>query len=238
MYGEKDIAFPYKPPSAQLISRYKYIFQMKQPIKFPLTKRIFDVLISLILIIVTAPIFLLIIISYKIEGLIDRSCSGDIIFFYWAISQGKLIKKYKIRLVKTQCFIEPFASNNDWRGFTSEWVPENQTWTGKYVKKFYMDELPQFFSILKGDMSLIGPRPLAEIHYKRDVAQGNIVRRILRGGLLGLGHIKKGTMQMGEPIYEYEYADAIINKGALSILFFDITILYKGFLLIIKGGGH
>ena len=42
-------------------------------------------------------------------------------------------------------------------------------------------------------MSIVGPRPLSVLHYERDKAQGNVTRSLLKGGLLGLGHINKGT---------------------------------------------
>ena len=62
--------------------------------------------------------------------------------------------------------------------------------------------------MLKGDMSIVGPRPIAILHYERDKAQGNVTRSLLKGGLLGLGHINKGTSEMGKP--EYEYVDQYI----------------------------
>ena len=59
-------------------------------------------------------------------------------------------------------------------------------------------------------MSFVGPRPLSIIHYERDLAQGNVSRKLIKGGLLGFGHIHKGTSEMGNPQFEYEY----IKKSA------------------------
>ena len=87
-------------------------------------------------------------------------------------------------------------------------------------------------------MSIVGPRPLSEIHYQMDLKQGNISRKLLKGGLLGLGHINKGTPEMGNPIYEYIYIDKIIKKNSFQILLLDFSIIFKGIKLMLKGGGH
>jgi len=87
-------------------------------------------------------------------------------------------------------------------------------------------------------MSIVGPRPLAIIHYEKDIMQGNVSRKLLKGGLLGLGHIIKGKPDFGNPIYEYDYIDQYIKRSELGFLLLDLTIIWRGILLIIKGGGH
>ena len=59
-------------------------------------------------------------------------------------------------------------------------------------------------------MSIVGPRPISLMHFKRDCEQGNVSRKLIKGGMLGLGHINKGSAEMGNPIFEYEYIDKYI----------------------------
>ena len=92
-------------------------------------------------------------------------------------------------------------------------------------------------SVIKGDMSILGPRPLSVIHYERDIAQGNVTRFLLRGGLLGLGHINKGTAEMGNPIYEYEYVNQYINRSSFGLFCLDLWVIWKGIQLMFKGDG-
>ena len=76
------------------------------------------------------------------------------------------------------------------------------------------------------------------MHFERDKKQGNVTRSLLKGGLLGLGHINKGTDEMGESIYEYEYIEQYLNRSSLELLRLDLWIIGKGIKLILKGGGH
>ena len=191
-----------------------------------------------VLLLLSTPIFLFLKLAYLIEGWIIPENKGPMFFYYFGVSAGKIISKYKIRLIKVK-YIEPEgASRHDWLAYSAEWTPDSRTYVGSFVKKFYLDELPQFWSVIKGDMSIVGPRPLSVLHYERDRDQGNVTRFLLRGGLLGLGHINKGSSEMGNPAYEYEYVDQYLKRSSISLLFLDIWIIWKGIQVILKGGGH
>tara|TARA_B100000886_G_scaffold334204_1_gene289356 strand:+ start:4021 stop:4746 length:726 start_codon:yes stop_codon:yes gene_type:complete len=236
--NEPSEAFPYTPPSDFIKKKYSHIFEIENPLPSRFIKSFFDRVFSFILLIMSAPILLLIKIAYLIEGIFIPDNKGPMMFFYWGVSGGKRIKKWKIRLIKEK-FIEPEgAARNDWKAFSAEWTPESRTFVGAFVKKYYLDELPQFWSVFIGDMSIIGPRPLSVLHYERDKEQGNVTRYLLKGGLLGLGHINKGTEEMGNSLYEYQYIDEYIKRSSFGLLKLDFWIILKGIRVILKGGGH
>ena len=231
-------AFPYKPPSEEILRNYSNVFELNEPLPPRFFKVFFDKLVSLLLLLLSAPILLFLKLAFLIEGWLIPENSGPMFFYYNGVSAGKIIPKYKIRLIKEK-YIEPEgAKRHDWIAYSAEWTPDSRTYVGQFVKKFYLDELPQFWSVLKGDMSIVGPRPLSVLHYERDRAQGNVTRFLLRGGLLGLGHINKGTSEMGNPVYEYEYVNQYLKRSSFGLLRLDLWIIWKGALVIFKGGGH
>ena len=236
--SEPEEAFPYKPPNKEIRKKYAYIFELSEPLPLRFDKLILDKIVALFFLIIAMPIFLILKIAYIIEGFFIPENKGPLFYYYNAVSAGKVIHKYKIRLIKISHVDADGAKRGDWIAYSAEWNPVSRTYIGRFVKKFYLDELPQFYSILIGDMSVVGPRPLAIIHYDRDLAQGNVTRKLLRGGLLGLGHINKGTIEMGNPIYEYEYIDQYLKRSYFGLFCLDIYIIFRGIKLILKGGGY
>lgn len=231
-------AFPYTPPTKKIKDKYAHIFELKKPLQARFFKTIFDKFVSLILFLVSIPILALLKFGYLIEGLLIPSNKGPMLYFYWAMSGGKKIKKWKLRLIKNEFIDKEGAKRHDWIAYSAEWNADSRTIVGAFAKKWYLDELPQFWSVLIGDMSIVGPRPLSIIHYERDLSQGNVTRYLLKGGLLGLGHINKGTPEMGNSSYEYEYVDQYLNRSSFSLLRLDLWIIFKGIKVILKGGGH
>lgn len=231
-------AFPYTPPTDEIKTQYAHIFEFSDPLPARFFKTVFDKLVALVLLTFSLPILLSLKIAYVIEGVLMPESKGPMLFYYWGISGGKKIKKWKIRLIKTK-YIEPEgAARHDWIAFSAEWTPDSRTIVGAFAKKWYLDELPQLWSVLIGDMSIVGPRPLSVLHYERDKAQGNVTRSLLKGGLLGLGHINKGTSEMGNSIYEYEYVEQYQKRSSFGLLRLDLWIIWKGIIVILKGGGH
>jgi lipopolysaccharide/colanic/teichoic acid biosynthesis glycosyltransferase len=235
---EPTEAFPYTPPTDEIKEKYRHVFDLDHALPPRLVKTMFDKCVALGALVFSLPILLLLKIAYVIEGILVPENKGPMLFYYWGVSGGKRIKKWKIRLIKTK-YIEPEgARRHDWIAFSAEWAPDSRTHVGAFAKKWYLDELPQFWSVLIGDMSIVGPRPLSVLHYERDKAQGNVTRSLLKGGLLGLGHINKGTSEMGNSIYEYEYVDQYLKRTSLGLLRLDLWIIWRGVVVILKGGGH
>lgn len=235
---EPEEAFPYTAPSDEIREQYAHIFALEEPLKVPLPKLIFDKLLSLSILIFALPIVLLLWLANLLEGVIIPENRGSLFFYYHAVSQGKVFRKYKIRLIKHSFIDWDLAARGDWHAYKNEWRPEARTFVGAFVKKFYLDEIPQFYNVFKGDMSIVGPRPIAVHHYERDLAQGNVPRKLIRGGLLGYGHIRKGTPDFGKPIFEYQYIDHYLNDGSLGLLSLDLSIIARGALVVLKGGGY
>ena len=236
--NEPEEAFPYTPPTVEIKAKYHHIFVLNKCLPPRFFKSAFDKSTSAILLAISIPILLFLKMAYLLEGIIVPENKGPMLFYYWGISGGEKIKKWKIRLIKTK-YIEPEgAARHDWIAFSAEWTPDSRTHVGAFVKKWYLDELPQFWSVLIGDMSIVGPRPLSVLHYERDKAQGNVTRSLLKGGLLGLGHVNKGTSEMGNSIYEYEYVDEYLKRSSFGLLKLDLWVIWKGIIVILRGGGH
>lgn len=231
-------AFPYSAPTEEIRRKYHEIFELTTPLRVPFPKLLFDKLVAFVILIFCLPVIVVLLIINLIEGILVPENRGPLFFYYNAVSHGKVFKKWKIRLIKEKYVDKELQAKGDWHAFQKEWMPEARTYLGAFVKKFYLDEIPQFYMVLKGDMSLVGPRPLAIHHYERDLAQGNVTRKLIRGGLLGYGHVRKGTPDFGKPEFEYEYVYRYLHYSPFRLLMTDLYVIWRGISVMVKGGGH
>lgn len=120
-------------------------------------KRIIDIIGALSGIILMAPIMLIVGICIKLES------KGPVVFSQERVGEkGKLFKMYKFRsmVINAEELLDKLQEKNEMSGpmFKIKEDPRI-TKTGKFIRKTSIDELPQLFNVLKGDMSLVGPRP-------------------------------------------------------------------------------
>jgi len=121
-------------------------------------KRAFDIVTSFVALILLGPVFLLIGLLIKIED------GGPAFFVQTRVGKfGREFKMYKFRSMRpgAEAELQKYLAQNHHReGVTFKIKNDPRlTCTGKWLRKFSFDELPQFFNVFKGDMSLVGPRP-------------------------------------------------------------------------------
>lgn len=184
-------------------------------------KRIFDIIFSLVMLPFVLFICLIVGIFIYIED------KGSI--FYKAKRRGingKIFAMYKLRSMKENA---PDLRNSDNSTYNSPNDPRI-TKVGRVIRKFSIDELPQIFNILKGDMSFIGPRPITINRPLSDYDEKRKVRLTVRPGITGYSqaYFRNSIDQETKLHYDAEYARNVTFLGDLKILFKTIgTVVFR-----------
>jgi exopolysaccharide biosynthesis polyprenyl glycosylphosphotransferase len=121
-------------------------------------KRSFDIIVSLILLLLAAPVMALVALAIKIES------SGPILFVQERMGQGKKkfpIFKFRSMRVGADDELDTVSEYDETGRITNHKRPDDPrvTHIGKFIRKTSLDELPQIFNVLRGEMSIVGPRP-------------------------------------------------------------------------------
>lgn len=179
-------------------------------------KRIFDFTVSLLLIIILIPLFLII-------GIVIAADSGRPVIYrqYRVGKDNKLFFIYKFRTMKTNT---PIAATGELTG-----AEKYITRSGKILRKTSLDELPQLFNVLAGDMSFVGPRPLIpEEKEIRNLRKEYGVYSV-RPGITGLAQVngRDKLSDKEKALFDKEYVD----KQSLLL---DIKISFKTVMVVLK----
>lgn len=194
---------------------------VKDSFLFKIYQRILDIMIAVIGLIISVPI----IIVFGI--LIKREDGGPVFYKQDRLGKdGKIIFIYKLRSMRI---------NSEVNG--AMWAKKNDpriTKVGKFIRKTRIDEIPQFLNILKGEMSIIGPRPerpTLTMEFNDEIP-GFINRLAVKPGLTGYAQIRGGyEISPEDKIKEDLYY--IKNRS----IFLDFYILFKTVKVIFTGEG-
>ena len=181
-------------------------------------KRLFDVIASLIAIVVASPIMLIIACCIKLYD------GGPVLFMQDRLTEGgKVFKVYKFR---SMCVAEESSEYIMTRKNDSRVTP-----IGKIIRNIHFDELPQLFNILKGDMSVVGPRPecpnLAE-EYKQIIPQFDY-RLKVKAGLTGYAQVygKYNTTPYEKLKLDLHYIENYSFFLDLKLIILTVKILFQ-----------
>jgi O-antigen biosynthesis protein WbqP len=168
-------------------------------------KRAFDLLVSALGLIFLAPVMLI------IAGLVSRSSSGGALFVQSRVGKAeKLFRCYKFR---TMAHGAPVAGSHEVSG---SWV----TPIGRRLRSLKLDELPQLFNVLRGDMSLVGPRPC--LPNQAEVIAARRARNVfeIRPGITGIAQLASIDMSTPEQLADADrrYIDTRTFLGDLRII--------------------
>lgn len=188
-------------------------------------KRIFDIILSSLAIILLAPIFILVAIAIRLES------KGPV--FYTSLRAGrgyKVFKFYKFRSmvpdadkkINTLSHLNQYDTNEKGPKFFKINNDPRVTKLGKFLRNSSIDELPQLFNVLKGDMSLVGNRPLPLYEAETLTTNEYVERFVAPAGITGLWQIKKrGKADMSTE----ERINLDITYAQKHSLFYDFKII-------------
>jgi exopolysaccharide biosynthesis polyprenyl glycosylphosphotransferase len=185
-------------------------------------KRVYDIIISVIVLVGLSPLFLFVMLKIKADS------KGSV--FYKQERIGLYGKPFKIFKFRTMFL----GAENGTPKLSSSDDPRITPF-GRFLRKYRIDEFPQFWNILKGDMSIVGPRPERQFFINQIIEDAPYYCLLykIRPGLTSWGPIKIGYSDTVEKMverlnYDIIYIENMSLLNDLKILVLTLEILFKG----------
>lgn len=181
-----------------------------------IAKRLMDLVLSLVGLVIASPIMLACAIAIKAED------GGHVFYKQKRLTKyGRVFEVYKFRTMKEENSIHKSVTEND----------DRITKVGKYLRKFRVDELPQLLNILKGDMTVVGPRPemLENVEKYTEELPEFSYRLRMKAGLTGLAQIsgKYNTSPKDKLVMDLMYIENYSIWMDIKLIFQTVTVFLK-----------
>ena len=198
----------------------------------PIPKRLLDLLVSGVLLLVFSPVLLVVLVAFALDVLLSPRDRGSLFYREARISRGRTFGLLKFRTLRSDV-LERSAGH----ARLLEADAANLTWIGRrLLKPWYVDELPQLWNVVRGDISLVGPRPWPPELVERQRAEGLTYRDELTAGLTGTAQITKGSGQRYADL-DLAYAERFRSLGSWALVRYDLQILVRTIGVIARGEG-
>ncbi|MBX4259972.1 sugar transferase [Clostridium estertheticum] len=189
-------------------------------------KRLMDIILSLIGIIILSPIYLIIIIAIKIDS------KGGTIFRQIRVGkdgENFTIYKFRTMIVQAESKRKLEINPDDLENFVFQSRSDSRvTKVGNFLRRSSLDEIPQLFNVLFGNMSLVGPRPeIPEVvkYYPESYHQ----RLLVLPGITGLAQISgRGEIELGKTVaYDLDYIKDFSVILDIKIILLTVVSVFK-----------
>jgi len=220
----------------EILKKYKFFrdkmpyhvesVKSKQPDYQYISKRVLDVFLSSLLILLLSPLILLIAIIIKLES------KGPV--FYKSLRAGKWYRvftffKFRTMVVNADNMVAELQYMNEYKDYQTSFFfklkdDPRVTRVGKILRKTSLDELPQLINVLKGDMSLVGNRPLPLYEAQTITIDKSAKRFFAPAGITGLWQVKGRS---NDNLTVQERINMDIDYADNSSFFYDLKILLK-----------
>jgi len=197
-------------------------------------KRVFDVTLTLVLLLTLAPLFLVLMVWIPLDS------PGNPFYGHERRGlHGRLFRIYKFRTMRSDAHlhrIRMIGEKEDTRLFFKHKSDPRVTTLGRFLRKYSLDELPQLFNVLLGDMSLVGPRPLIKEDFEGPGRPGLLYRRWVRHrhrlwpGISGLWQVSgRNELSFEQSMrLDLKYVTHWTPMMDLAILLRTIPVVLKG----------
>ena len=198
----------------------------------PRAKRLLDVAVASLLLVLLLPVVLLVLVAFGLDVLLFARDRGSLLYREPRISQGRTFGLLKFRTLRSEA-LEQAAGH----ARPHEAEPENLTWIGRrLLKPWYVDEVPQLLNVLRGDISLVGPRPWPPELVEAQVAAGFAYRNEIAAGLTGPAQVTKGQDRPYADL-DLAYVELSRTLSTWALVRYDLEILARTVGVILRREG-
>lgn len=208
-----------------------------EPVPYPRLKRLTDKVLSAALLVLLSPAIAIVLGAMAVDMLVAPRNRGAFLYRERRISRGREFDLLKFRTLRRGALGTQAGGEAHARLLEAD--AENLTWVGRRVlKPWYLDELPQLLNVLKGDMSLVGPRPWPPSMVREQAVNGLDYRNLVVAGWTGPAQVQKGvTEPAGYAALDLSYLEACRTWNGLRLLRYDLGILWQTVKLMARGEG-
>jgi lipopolysaccharide/colanic/teichoic acid biosynthesis glycosyltransferase len=206
-------------------------------IERPLLKRATDTILAGTLLLAASPVAAVALAAMAVDMAVCPRDRGPFLYREPRISRGREFQLLKFRTLRRSALASQAGGEAHARLLERD--EENLTWAGRrLLKPWYLDELPQLVNVLRGDLSLVGPRPWPRSLVESQVAAGLDYRNLVTAGWTGPAQVQKDvTEPAGYAQLDLAYVDACRTWPSSRLVRYDFGLLWETVKLIARGEG-